>query len=105
MVLGSAPGILQEVSVSVNDCACFIPPNGTCTDIVSLVCSLCIGLKVDRAVELAKDAVANGMCAVIGLQSTGESHTARSVGADEGTDDFISAPHEVLKGVIFKLFW
>jgi len=73
--------------------------------------SLCIAAKVDKAIELSKQALAEDKCVVIGLQSTGE---ARSVGAaraagidkDEGGhfDAFVSAPDEELKRVIMKLF-
>ena len=33
---------------------------------------MCLGVKCPKLVELAKEALANGMCVVIGLQSTGE---------------------------------
>jgi hypothetical protein len=33
---------------------------------------MCLGVKCPKLVELAKNALENGMCVVIGLQSTGE---------------------------------
>ena len=48
-------------------------------------------------VRMAQAAVANGKCAVIGLQSTGEARTAEVV-AEKGEelDDFVSGPKELL---------
>lgn len=48
-------------------------------------------LQVPAVVRMAQAAVANGKCAVIGLQSTGEARTADVV-ADRGEelDDFVS---------------
>ncbi|EFN59033.1 hypothetical protein CHLNCDRAFT_137726 [Chlorella variabilis] len=53
--------------------------------------------KVPAVVRMAQAAVANGKCAVIGLQSTGEARTADVV-ADRGEelDDFVSGPKELL---------
>lgn len=34
---------------------------------------LCVALKIDHVVNVAKEAIDNGDCIVIGLQSTGES--------------------------------
>ena len=73
--------------------------------------SLCIASKVDKAISLAKQALRDGLCVVIGLQSTGE---ARAKGAalaagfndDSGGqfDDFVSAPNEDLKSIIMAMF-
>ena len=73
--------------------------------------SLCIATKVDKAISIAKEALSDGNCCVIGLQSTGE---ARSKGAavaagyntDSGGDfdDFVSAPNEDLKRIIMMMF-
>lgn len=73
--------------------------------------SLCIASKVDKAISLAKQALRDGLCVVIGLQSTGE---ARAKGAalaagfndDSGGqfDDFVSAPNEDLKNIIMAMF-
>lgn len=52
---------------------------------------LCIAAKLDRAVEIAKEAVEAGQCVVIGLQSTGEARTAGQMALDDGElDDFVS---------------
>ncbi|KAL7542501.1 hypothetical protein ACHAXR_011829 [Thalassiosira sp. AJA248-18] len=73
--------------------------------------SLCIASKVDKAISMAKKALDDGHCCVIGLQSTGE---ARSKGAalaagyndnDGGSfDNFVSAPNEDLKRIIMMMF-
>lgn len=71
--------------------------------------SLCIASKVDTAIEIGKQALADGKCVVVGLQSTGE---ARSKGAaaasgmkDSGDfDDFVSAPNEDLKRIVMQMF-
>ena len=73
--------------------------------------SLCIASKVDRAISLAREALKDGHCCVIGLQSTGE---ARSKGAalaagfnDESGgqfEDFVCAPNEDLKRIIVMMF-
>jgi len=73
--------------------------------------SLCIATKVDKTIALAKQSLRDGLCVVIGLQSTGE---ARAKGAalaagfndDSGGqfDDFVSAPTEDLKRIIMAMF-
>jgi len=71
--------------------------------------SLCIASKVDTAIEIGKQALADDKCVVVGLQSTGE---ARSKGAaaasgmkDSGDfDDFVSAPNEDLKRIVMQMF-
>lgn len=40
---------------------------------------ICMSAKVPAAVRLAKQALADGMCVVIGLQSTGEARTEEAV--------------------------
>ena len=54
--------------------------------------------------RLAQEAVASGMCAVIGLQSTGEANTKASAELDDVMDDFISAPQVVLTQFLTKHF-
>ena len=57
--------------------------------------------------RLAREAVAEGMCAVIGLQSTGEANmtSAREdAGNPEELDDFVSAPRVVLQQLLEKHF-
>lgn len=52
---------------------------------------LCIASKVDHAVKVAKKAVEDGKCVVIGLQSTGEARTLDVVNqVDFELTDFIS---------------
>ncbi|KAK9133843.1 hypothetical protein Scep_013371 [Stephania cephalantha] len=58
---------------------------------------LCMSAKVPAAVSLAKKALAENKCVVIGLQSTGEARTEEAVtkyGLE--LDDFVSGPRELL---------
>ncbi|KAJ6822165.1 protein FORGETTER 1 [Iris pallida] len=58
---------------------------------------MCMSAKVPAAVRLAKKALAENKCVVIGLQSTGEARTEEAVtkyGAE--LDDFVSGPRELL---------
>ena len=69
--------------------------------------SLCISLKVDCAVKLAKESLQNGNAVVIGLQSTGEAGVEYEYSLNEktaATIDFVSAPAATLKRILFKLF-
>lgn len=50
---------------------------------------LCIASKVSHAVKLAKDAVEDGKCAVIGLQSTGEARTLDAIERGDDLEDFV----------------
>ena len=60
-----------------------------------------MSVKVHRCAELALNAVAAGMCAVIGLQTTGEAAIGRAMdeagGAMDGYDGLVSAPAQVLR--------
>lgn len=58
---------------------------------------MCMSAKVPAAVRLAKQALTDSKCVVIGLQSTGEARTEEAV-AKYGLelDDFISGPRELL---------
>ena len=49
---------------------------------------LCMAIKIDRTVELAKTALAENKCVVIGLQSTGESRLNDAVSSEEDLDEF-----------------
>lgn len=60
--------------------------------------------QVPACARLAQEAVASGMCAVIGLQSTGEANTKASAELDDVMDDFISAPQVVLTQFLLKQF-
>lgn len=52
---------------------------------------LCIASKVSHTVEVAKQAVADGKCVVIGLQSTGEARTLDAIDREDGElTEFIS---------------
>lgn len=58
---------------------------------------MCMSAKVPAAVRLAKQALAENKCVVIGLQSTGEARTEEAVtkyGLE--LDDFVSGPRELL---------
>jgi hypothetical protein len=68
--------------------------------------SLCAAMKVPSVVGVARAALAEGKCVVIGLQSTGEASTKQvmeDADSDE-LDDFISAPAVVLERLIQKTF-
>ena len=56
-------------------------------------CRVIVDLQVPALVRLAKEAVGDGRCCVIGLQSTGEARTADVVAErGEELDDFVSGP-------------
>ncbi|KAJ7530305.1 hypothetical protein O6H91_15G088700 [Diphasiastrum complanatum] len=58
---------------------------------------MCMSAKVPAAVRLAKQALAEGKCVVIGLQSTGEARTEEAVNKyGVELDDFVSGPRELL---------
>ena len=67
---------------------------------------------MDKAIELSKEALEDGKCVIIGLQSTGEARAngaakAAGLNKDEGGefgDAFVSAPNEDLKRIIMQLF-
>eukprot|EP00939_MAST-03C_sp_MAST-3C-sp1_P001309 g1309.t1 len=67
---------------------------------------LCVSAKVPEAIKIAKQALKDGKCAVIGLQSTGEARTIAALEeSDEGSlDNFVSAPKAVLKDYVLKCF-
>ncbi|KAI8782569.1 protein strawberry notch 1 [Biomphalaria glabrata] len=66
---------------------------------------LCISSKVNHCVELARDAVKNGKCVVIGLQSTGEARTMEQV-EEAGGDltDFVSTAKGVFQSLVERHF-
>jgi hypothetical protein len=74
--------------------------------------SLITAMKVPKLVELAKTALAEDKCVVIGLQSTGEAHAKRireklEAAAADGEDiqeDMLSAPQETLRYVVRKVW-
>ena len=57
---------------------------------------LCVSLKVGRLVELVRAALANGECAVIGLQSTGEAALERALSADGTLSEPVSLCRSML---------
>ncbi|CAI9087968.1 OLC1v1022187C2 [Oldenlandia corymbosa var. corymbosa] len=58
---------------------------------------LCLSAKVPALVRLAKQALADSKCVVIGLQSTGEARTEEAVSKyGLELDDFVSGPRELL---------
>lgn len=55
--------------------------------------------------KLANEAVASGMCCVIGLQSTGEANTNQTRDEEgDSMDDFVSAPKRILQLFLTKHF-
>jgi len=70
---------------------------------------MCMAAKVPCVVKLAKEAIEAGKCVVIGLQSTGEAHTADVVGKipkgeDFVLDDFVSGPKELLSRLVEQYY-
>ena len=55
-------------------------------------------VQVPALVEISKQALQDGQCVVIGLQTTGEARTAELV-SEQGTelDDFVSGPKVLLR--------
>ncbi|GIZ01189.1 protein strawberry notch homolog 1 [Caerostris extrusa] len=66
---------------------------------------LCIAAKVKFVVKLAREAVKNGKCVVIGLQSTGEARTLEQLEECGGElNDFVSTAKGVFLSLIEKQF-
>ncbi|PHU04117.1 Protein strawberry notch [Capsicum chinense] len=58
---------------------------------------MCISAKVPAVVRIAKEALTEGKCVVVGLQSTGEARTEEAVSKyGLELDDFVSGPRELL---------
>lgn len=51
---------------------------------------LCIAAKVKETIKLTREALANGHCVVIGLQSTGEAGTLDLIEKDGELSEFVS---------------
>ncbi|VDL82627.1 unnamed protein product [Schistocephalus solidus] len=66
---------------------------------------LCIAAKVDACVKLTRNALAQGKCVVIGLQSTGEAKTLEQV-EEQGSDlgEFVSTAKGVFQSLVEKYF-
>jgi len=60
-----------------------------------------MAIKIDRTVELAKTALAENKCVVIGLQSTGESRLNDAVSSEEDLDEFCGM-REVIRFLLSK---
>ncbi|XP_067135258.1 protein strawberry notch homolog 1-like isoform X1 [Centruroides vittatus] len=66
---------------------------------------LCIASKVKHVVSIAREAVKDGKCVVIGLQSTGEARTLEQLEEAGGElTDFVSTAKGVFQSVIEKHF-
>jgi len=75
--------------------------------------SLCIASKVDAAIAETKEALKDGHCVIIGLQSTGEARTkdaAKQAGSDKVEDgelffdDYICDSKEGIRRVLMNIF-
>lgn len=66
---------------------------------------LCIAAKVPSTIKLAKEAIKNGKCVVIGLQSTGEARTLEQLGQSDGElEGFVSTARGALETLIKRHF-
>uniref|UniRef100_W6NGI0 CBN-LET-765 protein n=1 Tax=Haemonchus contortus TaxID=6289 RepID=W6NGI0_HAECO len=66
---------------------------------------LCIAAKVDKCVQMARDAIKANKCVVIGLQSTGEARTLETLEEMGGElTEFVSTAKAVLQGLIERHF-
>ena len=66
---------------------------------------LCMACKVPHVIELAKAALRNKKCVVIGLQSTGEARTLEQIDELNGEiNEFVSTAKGVLQNLIEKHF-
>uniref|UniRef100_A0A0N5CB49 AAA_34 domain-containing protein n=1 Tax=Strongyloides papillosus TaxID=174720 RepID=A0A0N5CB49_STREA len=66
---------------------------------------LCIAAKVQACVNIAKEALKNNKCVVIGLQSTGEARTLEQLEENGGElTEFVSTAKAVFQGLIEKHF-
>lgn len=65
---------------------------------------LCLACKVPCVVELAKKALKNNKCVVIGLQSTGEARTLEHIDEGGEMNDFVSTARGVLQNLVEKHF-
>ncbi|XP_015914780.1 protein strawberry notch homolog 1 [Parasteatoda tepidariorum] len=66
---------------------------------------LCIASKVRYVVQLSREAVKNGKCVVIGLQSTGEARTLEQLEEAGGElSDFVSTAKGVFQSLVEKQF-
>lgn len=62
-------------------------------------------LQVHKTAQVAQEAIRDGMCVVIGLQSTGEANTnATRDESGDVLDDFVSAPKVIMQQFLEKNF-
>ncbi|KAK3589794.1 hypothetical protein CHS0354_015798 [Potamilus streckersoni] len=66
---------------------------------------LCMSAKVSHCVNIAREAIKNGKCVVIGLQSTGEARTLEQLEESGGElNDFVSTAKGVFQTLVEKHF-
>jgi len=65
---------------------------------------LCISLKVPVVTQIAKEALENDKCVVIGLQSTGESKTLEALEEDKNLNEFVSTARATFESLIDNHF-
>ncbi|OQV20491.1 Protein strawberry notch-like protein 1 [Hypsibius exemplaris] len=66
---------------------------------------LCLSSKVKATVQIAKEAIRDGKCVVIGLQSTGEARTLEQLEDNRGVlNDFVSTSKAVFQSLVDKHF-
>ena len=65
---------------------------------------LCMACKVPHVVDLAKSALRNKKCVVIGLQSTGEARTLEQIDELGEINEFVSTAKGVLQNLVEKHF-
>uniref|UniRef100_A0A915DG43 Strawberry notch n=1 Tax=Ditylenchus dipsaci TaxID=166011 RepID=A0A915DG43_9BILA len=65
---------------------------------------LCISAKVETCVKIALEAIGQGKCVVIGLQSTGESQMLDFLEDNGEVTEFVSTAKAVLQGLVEKHF-
>ena len=63
---------------------------------------MCMAIKIPRAVEIAKEALAEGKCVVIGLQTTGEARLDDALNAGANLDQF-EGMKEMIRMLIRRL--
>ncbi|KAK2722406.1 hypothetical protein QYM36_002818 [Artemia franciscana] len=65
---------------------------------------MCMASKVGHTVRIAREAVKNGKCVVIGLQSTGEARTLEMIDQEEDMTEFVSTAKGVIQNLVEKQF-
>jgi len=71
----------------------------------SQIWTIDFNLQVHKTAQVAQEAIRDGMCVVIGLQSTGEANTnATREESGDVLDDFVSAPKVIMQQFLEKSF-